>query len=498
MKGKAWFRLIESVFKMTMKKGLCNIVSIAMALQVVTIPILSFADTKSSPVNWNNKKIEFPDVQNTHWAYEAIMDLANKNIIAGYDNGKFGLGDDVTREQVAALIYRALNLELKKEYNNPYHDVNEGSTIFPNEILTLTEMGIFRGDEHGNFRPKDSLTRAEMAQVLKQAFRLVVKTEHTFSDVPTNLWANDAISALQSNGITIGTGNGKFEPGMIVKREQYAQFLYRVMNVKSDENNVNATSYVDLDLKLAANVSGKEIDNYIAKYHADSPLVGHGQDFVRAQYEHGVSALYLASHAILESGYGKSEIAYRKHNLFGLRAYDVDPFKNAIYLPTYSDSISYNANYVRKSYLEKDGAYYNGPTLAGMNVKYATDPKWSEKIASIMERIKGFKLEDYKFATELPKNLNTLDVNALSNEIPYKIFPTDSVATILNPELYYHVPYPFDLQIKSEPNIEENKVGLLTTGVQIIPYREDPNGWIEFSFITNGKKYWTLKNNMNL
>lgn len=114
MKGKAWFRLIEIVFKMTMKKGLCNFVSIAMALQVVTIPIISFADTKSSPVSWNNKKVEFPDVQNTHWAYEAIMDLANKKIIAGYDNGKFGLGDDVTREQVAALIYRALNLELKK------------------------------------------------------------------------------------------------------------------------------------------------------------------------------------------------------------------------------------------------------------------------------------------------------------------------------------------------------------------------------------------------
>lgn len=498
MEGKAWFRLIEIVFKMTMKKGVCNIVSIAMALQVVTIPIISFAETKSSPANWNNKKIEFSDVQNTHWAYEAIMDLANKNIIAGYDNGKFGLGDDVTREQVAALIYRALNLELKKEYNNPYHDVNEGSTMFPNEILTLTKLGIFRGDEHGNFRPKDSLTRAEMAQVLKQAFRLVVKTEHTFSDVPTTSWAKDAISALQSNGITIGTGNGNFEPDMIVKREQYAQFLYRAMNVKSEENNITATSYVDLDLKLASNVSGKEIDNYIVKYHADSPLIGHGQDFVRAQNEHGVSALYLAAHAILESGYGKSEIAYRKHNLFGLRAYDDDPFKYAKYLPTYSDSISYNANYVRKNYLEKDGTYYNGPTLAGMNIKYASDPKWSEKIASIMERIKGFKLEDYKFATMLPKNPNALDVDALSNEIPYKSFSTSLAATVLNSGFYYHVPYPFDLQIKSDPTITENKVGILTTGAKIIPYREDSNGWIEFSFIINGEKYWILKSNVSM
>ncbi|WP_410491886.1 S-layer homology domain-containing protein (plasmid) [Bacillus thuringiensis] len=481
-----------------MKKGLCNIAFITMALQVITIPIISSADTVNSSVNRDNQKLIFLDVPNDHWAYEAIMILANKNIIAGYDNGKFGLGDDVTREQVAALIFRALNLESKKEYNNPYNDVNKGTTIFPNEILTLTEMGIFIGDEHGDFRPKDSLTRAEMAQILKRAFQLKVKAEHTFSDVPTTSWAKDAISALQSNGITVGTGNGKFEPDMIVKREQYAQFLYRAMNVKNEENNITATSYVDLDLTLASNISGKEIDNFIEKYHADSPLLGHGQDFIHAQNEYGVNALYLASHAILESGYGKSEIAYRKHNLFGLRAYDGDPFKYAKYLPTYGDSISYNASYVRKNYLEKDGLYYNGSTLTGMNVMYASDPKWSEKIANIMERMKPFKVEDYKFATRLPKNPNALDVNALSNEIPYKSFSTGLAVTVLNSGFYYHVPYPFDLQIKSDPTIKENKVGILTTGAKIIPYREDSNGWIEFSFITNGEKYWTLKSNVSM
>ncbi|PFJ18107.1 N-acetylmuramoyl-L-alanine amidase [Bacillus cereus] len=478
-----------------MKKGLCNMLAITMALQMVTIPTISFADSVEKSANVTTKKVEFSDVPNTHWAYEAIMILANKNIIAGYGNGKFGLGDDVTREQVAALIYRALNLESKKAYNNPYNDVNKDTTMFPNEILMLTEMGIFRGDEHGNFRPKDSLTRAEMAQVLQRAFQLEVKAEHTFSDVPTTSWAKDAISALQSNGITVGTGNGKFEPDMIVKREQYAQFLYRAMNVK---NNIVATSYIDLDLTLASNISGKEIDSFIAKYNPDSPLVGRGQDFVRAQNEYGVSALYLASHAILESGYGKSEIAYRKHNLFGLRAYDGDPFKYAKYLPTYGDSISYNASYVRKNYLEKDGVYYNGSTLIGMNVMYASDPKWSEKIANIMERMKPFKVEDYTFATKLPKNPNVLNVDALSNEIPYQSFSTGLVATIVKSGFYYHVPYPFDLQIKSDPTITENKVGILTTGAKIIPYREDPNGWIEFSFITNGEKYWTLKSNVSM
>ncbi|MGQ0438648.1 S-layer homology domain-containing protein, partial [Bacillus sp. B-TM1] len=46
----------------------------------------------------------FKDVPNNHWSYKAIMDLANKNVVAGYGNGIFGFGDDVTREQVAALM----------------------------------------------------------------------------------------------------------------------------------------------------------------------------------------------------------------------------------------------------------------------------------------------------------------------------------------------------------------------------------------------------------
>ena len=101
-------------------------------------------------------------------------------------------------------------------------------------------------------------------------------------------------------------------------------------------------------MTLPSNVTAQEIDNYIQRFHPDSPLVGIGQDFIKAQNEYGVNALYLAAHAILESGYGKSEIAYRKHNLFGLRAYDRDPFAYAKYLPSYGLSISYNADYVKE------------------------------------------------------------------------------------------------------------------------------------------------------
>nr|WP_255298694.1 S-layer homology domain-containing protein [Bacillus wiedmannii] len=102
--------------------------------------------------------------------------------------------------------------------------------MFPEEILALTKLGIFQGDDQGNFRPKATLTRAEMAQVITKTFKLDVKAPHNFNDVPANSWATDAISAVQSNAIAIGIGEGKFAPDMKVTREQYAQFLYNAIS----------------------------------------------------------------------------------------------------------------------------------------------------------------------------------------------------------------------------------------------------------------------------
>ncbi|AFQ08579.1 TPA: S-layer homology domain-containing protein [Bacillus pacificus] len=190
----------------------------------------------------------FFDVPTSHWSYPAIKDLAGKNIISGYGNGKFGFGDVATREQVAALIYRALLpnkqggtfsndgaryvLQDGSTLNNPYRDIRAGSTLFPEEVLTLTKLGIFNGDGNGGFRPKDSVSRAEMAQIIKNAFQVSAKQKHTFNDVPDGFWAEGAISAVQSNGIASGTGDGKFEPAKTVTREQYAQFLYNALQYK--------------------------------------------------------------------------------------------------------------------------------------------------------------------------------------------------------------------------------------------------------------------------
>ncbi|MGL4818661.1 MAG: glucosaminidase domain-containing protein, partial [Bacilli bacterium] len=209
-------------------------------------------------------------------------------------------------------------------------------------------------------------------------------------------------------------------------------------------------SYLSIDLRQASGITADQLATYIRTVangmHKDSPLIAHAQDFIDAEQRWGVNALYLAAHALWESSYGKSEISYRKHNLFGLRAYDRDPFFNALYLPSFKDSIEINAWYVRKYYLESTGTYYNGPTLGGVNVKYASDKNWAPGIAGLMERIVPYDKNYYKNAPILRYNAAE-DLqsyrDSMTNFIPFVNYPVGIKAVVKTGGELRKTPYPY-------------------------------------------------------
>ncbi|MEK5205322.1 S-layer homology domain-containing protein [Bacillus sp. FSL R10-2789] len=171
--------------------------------------------------------VGFKDVPVDHWSYKAIMDLKEKNIVAGYGNGMFGFGDNITRGQVARLIYAYLKPADEPNAPNPFSDVQ--GHMFEKEILSLSKAGIMNGFGNGKFGPDNVLTREQLASVLTKAFNFKATSTTTFKDVDKNYWATNAISALQENKISAGTGDNLFEPKNIVTREQYAQFLYNAI-----------------------------------------------------------------------------------------------------------------------------------------------------------------------------------------------------------------------------------------------------------------------------
>ncbi|MEB9630903.1 glucosaminidase domain-containing protein, partial [Bacillus anthracis] len=162
-----------------------------------------------------------------------------------------------------------------------------------------------------------------------------------------------------------------------------------------------------MPLRATSTYTGDEIDNFLRKSNAKSPLIGLGKYFVSAAEKYKMNAGYLVSHAILESGWGTSRIAQDKKNLFGFRAVDSDPYNGATGFKTWEEGIDFCAAYIDKHYLNPSGNTYNGGNLGdkaqGMNVMYASDENWGQQIASLMYRIDAMNgskdLNKYRLGT---------------------------------------------------------------------------------------------------
>jgi beta-N-acetylglucosaminidase len=119
---------------------------------------------------------------------------------------------------------------------------------------------------------------------------------------------------------------------------------------------------------------------------SDEKLSQYAAEFLDAEKEYGVNALYLAAHASLESNWGKSNFAVNRYNFFGYGAYDSNP-NNAHRYVSAAHGIMTVTEKIKADYLTEGGRYYKGPTLTGMNIRYATDPQWAFKISDRMKRI---------------------------------------------------------------------------------------------------------------
>lgn len=120
--------------------------------------------------------------------------------------------------------------------------------------------------------------------------------------------------------------------------------------------------------------------------------------FYNAEKKYNINGIFLASIAIHESGWGTSQIAKDKNNLFGYGSYDATPYESSFEFADYAEGIETVAKSLVKYYLNPSGTkiyggetaaawYYNGPTLQGVNTRYASDPEWHTKVFNYMETL---------------------------------------------------------------------------------------------------------------
>ena len=98
--------------------------------------------------------------------YSGYVAAAVKNGIAfGKDETTFGIGELITREQIAAMCARIIG-KTSDELTEDFADSDDISEYAKDGVMLMKKLGVIKGNESGEFKPKSYATRAEAAQII--------------------------------------------------------------------------------------------------------------------------------------------------------------------------------------------------------------------------------------------------------------------------------------------------------------------------------------------
>ena len=171
------------------------------------------------------------------------------------------------------------------------------------------------------------------------------------------------------------------------------------------QNQTNVGNQLQLNSKVSFNMalnkpSGFSLEQF-KKVLTDSKDVNkvfetNAEYFYYIEKQYNINGMFVAAMGIHESAWGTSKISKDKKNLFGYGANDSNPYNGAYEFSDYSECIDLIARVLVKYYLNPkgtsiyggeiaEGTYYNGPTLTGVNTRYATDKNWASAVYKHME-----------------------------------------------------------------------------------------------------------------
>jgi len=215
----------------------------------------------------------FPDVPASHPYYGAITDLASRNIIGGYTDGRFGPGDPVTRQQFAKMIVGTGGYEVTEADVCPFTDVQKSDTtsFYPdNFVAVCAAHGITTGKTATTFDPYSNITRYQVvtmvvraADDLKSGLLSAPSADYT----PTGSWGADPTHGANAkkaeyNGLLAGLDLATLSPTDTMSRGEVAQVLHNLLVKLADGSPVEYEVVDPLPASqgLAANPSAVVLD----------------------------------------------------------------------------------------------------------------------------------------------------------------------------------------------------------------------------------------------
>ena len=170
--------------------------------------------------------INFRDVKQSDYYYDAVKWAVEKGITEGTSIDTFSPGASCTRAQMVTFLWRAAGSPTPNSTVNPFKDVSS-SDYYYSAVLWAVENGITSGTDAETFSPGGTVTRGQTVTFLYRAAGSPAVSGGSFSDVAANAYYAKAVAWANENGITSGTGNGKFGPKADCTRAQIMTLLYR-------------------------------------------------------------------------------------------------------------------------------------------------------------------------------------------------------------------------------------------------------------------------------
>ena len=172
----------------------------------------------------------FYDVPNGAYFYEAVKWAVKNGITTGVGNDLFAPEQPCTRAQIVTFLWRAAGSPEPKAASS-FADVAAGS-YYAKAVAWAVENGITTGTGDGKFSPDATCTRAQAVTFLARALSAKASGKAEFSDVPADSYFADAVAWAAENGVTNGIGDGLFGPDNSCTRAQIVTFLYRAYQGK--------------------------------------------------------------------------------------------------------------------------------------------------------------------------------------------------------------------------------------------------------------------------
>lgn len=121
----------------------------------------------------------FTDVPAGQWYSKAVAWAAQNGIVDGYGSGAFGPNDNITREQMAAILYRYASYKgysvTASSSTSSYSDASQISSYAQTAMSWANATGLITGTSSTTLAPKGNATRAQAAMILMRFCEVVVK-----------------------------------------------------------------------------------------------------------------------------------------------------------------------------------------------------------------------------------------------------------------------------------------------------------------------------------